>query len=122
MTVTVHCINSFLDYDIDQKNPCEKDELLELRIQDQDNEPQRKQLNRKNYKDLEWVFHEHSAQYSSAHEVGKLPKTKKNNLKGVEETVVDVPTGPTKLEKKKSSQLTGYRIKHLESSLRQNWL
>ena len=47
MTVTVHCINSFLDYDIDQKNPCEKDELLELRIQDQDNEPQRKQLNRR---------------------------------------------------------------------------
>lgn len=42
-----------------------------------------------------------STQYSSAQEVGKLPKTKKNNLKGVEETVVDVPTGPTKLEKKK---------------------
>ena len=65
-----------------------------------------------------------STQYSSAQEVGKLPKTKKNNLKGVEETVVDVPTGPTKLEKKKkkSSQLTGHRIKHLESSLRQNWL
>lgn len=42
-----------------------------------------------------------STQYSSAQEVGKLPKTKKNNLKGVEETVVDVPTGPTKLGKKK---------------------
>ena len=69
-----------------------------MRIQDPDSKPQRKQLNRKNYKDLEWVFHEHLAQYFSANAVGKLPKTKKNHLKGVEETVVDVPTGPTKLK------------------------
>ena len=86
-----------------------------MRIQDQDNEPQRKQLNRKNYKDLEWVFHEHSAQYSSAHEVGKLPKTKKNNLKGVEETVVDVPTGPTKLEKK--NVITTHRVSDKASGI-----
>ena len=117
-------LTEFLEHDIDEKNPCEKDDLLEWRIWDQDSEPLRNQLNRKNYKDLEWVFCEDLAQYWSAHAVGKLPKTKQKPPKRSwgNSSRCSHRSNQTEGKKKKKSQLTGHQIKHLESLLRQNWL
>ena len=117
VTVQLTALREFPGHDIDEKNPCEGDGLPELRIQDQGREPQSKELNRKNCKDLEWVSigiytdqHMHWVNYQRPRK--ESPKRSWGNSSGCSHRANQTEKNPWKL--------TGHWIKHLDSLLGHN--